>query len=608
MAAPSRLAALSERASTLANNVRRAGQRHGRTDLAQRITAEASRWGDAASTVVVLGQVGAGKTQLVNALTGGAAGLPTGDGGTACVTAVRAATVPRAAITRFDSGTTEADVGEVRRSLTWDGLAGRTPPDAAALDLPAPRMLDGLMLVDTPGVNGVDQIAGRRALAASERADALVYVVDASSPLNASELATLVEAARRVSAVAVVVSRIDRFRGWRTIVADAAAAIRDQPALDGAVVLGVSSRLADAAFAPDLDDDESMELLSDSGLPELQEFLASVVRRIRHVRLRNLVATVDAALDELIADQHAIVAAGSDEAAAEHLVKVDEARRSLAELRDDGSAWLVMLSDGIARVREDATMDLQRRLADFGGRCERAIAEWDGDLEAFTAGVDRDIAQVASAFGDRLGQRVGDLVEVLARRSDFAALALTVEIPELLDMDEVGSADVERPGGESVRLKVTGSLVSAATSSSMLLTMMSGGGDTAALVRMGALGAATVFSGALAAITVRGDRRNRTRQQLRAELRPRLDALRGDGPTRIRSYLLATQRSLEAQIKRELRDRTSAVEARITLLQSAGRAEAAERRRQSLRAEDEIKQLGVIRQDLTALAEALGES
>ena len=181
-------------------------------------------------------------------------------------------------------------------------------------------------------------------------------------------------------------------------------------------------------------------------------------------------------------------------------------------------------------------------------------------------------------------------------------------MPGLLDGVTDAARDVERAGGESIRLKVTGSLVSAATSSSMLLTMMSGGGDTAALLRMGALGAATVFSGALAAITVRGDRRNRTRQQLRAELKPRLDALRSDGPARIRAYLLTAQRSLEAQIKRELRERTATVEARIAVLQTSGRAEAAERRRHALRADDELRQLGVLRQDLASLRDALDDA
>ena len=74
---------------------------------------------------------------------------------------------------------------------------------------------------------------------------------------------------------------------------------------------------------------------------------------------------------------------------------------------------------------------------------------------------------------------------------------------------------------------------------------------------------------------------------------------------RVRTFLLSTQRSLEAQIKLLIRDRASVLEGQLATLQSAGRSDLAERRRQAARAGDELRQLDLVRQDLVALSAAL---
>ena len=597
---------MSERASTLANTARRLAQRAGRPELAQRISDEAGRWGHSACTVAVVGQIGAGKTQLVNALAGTPGALPVGRGGTAAVTILTSGATFAAEVRRRGLASARAiGPNELVAEITRDGLAGAPAADAVEVALPAPRLIDGLVVLDTPGVNGLDELAARRAIAATRTVDAVVYVIDASSPFTKSELRLLSEVSVRVRSVVVVVTRIDRFRGWRRIITETEPVVNTLPGLGRVRVIGVSSKLADAAFDPSLNDAEAVELLSESGLPELQQHLSDVVRRVRFLRLGNLTATIGLVLDELSLHHEVTVAAGSDDAGAEMIQQAEAARRLLVELRDEGASWLVALSDSITQLREESNADLLRRIGEQSVRFERQIVTWDGDLATFAASVDDDVALVAEEFGETLGIRLSTLVQALAARSDLADLRLAADPTDLLRIASTESADGERTTSEGVRLKVAGSLVSAATSSSMLLTMMGGMGDTLAMVRIGALGAAAVFSGAVAAVTVRADRRNRNRQELRAEFKARADALRSQGPVRVRTFLLSTQRSLEAQIKLLIRDRASVLEGQLATLQSAGRSDLAERRRQAARAGDELRQLDLVRQDLVALSAAL---
>lgn len=597
---------MSERASTLANTARRLAQRAGRPELAQRISDEAGRWGQSACTVAVVGQIGAGKTQLVNALAGTPGALPVGRGGTAAVTILTSGATFAAEVRRRGVASARAiGPGELVAEITRDGLAGAPAADAVEVALPAPRLIDGLVVLDTPGVNGLDELAARRAVAATRTVDAVVYVIDASSPFTTSELRLLSEVSARVRSVVVVVTRIDRFRGWRRIITETEPVVNTLPGLGRVRVIGVSSKLAEAAFDPSLDDDEAVELLSESGLPELQQHLSNVVRRLRFLRLGNLTATIGLVLDEISLHHEVTVAAGSDDAGAEMIQQAEAGRRQLVELRDEGAAWLIALSDSITQLREESNADLLRRIGEQSVRFERQIATWDGDLATFAASVDDDVALVAEEFGETLGVRLSTLVQALAARSDLADLRLAADPTDLLRIAAIDSVDGERTTSEGVRLKVAGSLVSAATSSSMVLTMMGGMGGTLAMVRIGALGAAAVFSGAVAAVTVRADRRNRNRQELRAEFKVRADALRSQGPVRVRTFLLSTQRSLEAQIKLQIRDRASVLEGQLATLQSAGRSDLAEHRRQAARAGDELRQLDLVRQDLAALGTAL---
>jgi hypothetical protein len=75
----------------------------------------------------------------------------------------------------------------------------------------------GLRLVDTPGVGGLVEGHADLALATVELADALIFVVSANSELTRSELDFLRRATERIHAVLFVLTQVDLYPGWQSV-------------------------------------------------------------------------------------------------------------------------------------------------------------------------------------------------------------------------------------------------------------------------------------------------------------------------------------------------------------------------------------------------------
>ncbi len=604
--AATRTATASERASALANDVRRLARRRSRDDIAERIGSEASRWAEPGATLVVVGEAAAGKTRLVAALTGRPDVFEAAH--TPAVTRIRgvSAAADERVVTHRDGISRTMDVeGYLALGAGSSGDHGGVP-ELIELELVAPRLIDHLTIVDTPALADLGAPSTRATTAASSIADALIVVADGSAPLSAVTGQAVAALSSRFAELTFVVTGTDRSRGWRQLLGDGTSVLERLPVAPKVTAFGVSAKLAEIAFVGALDDDERDDLLLESGLPELQDHLALVVRQVRTVRLLNLLRVIGRAVDDLDDECRTAIAAAGDGAHDEVGQRLDATRRLLVELRDEGASWLTGLSDAMAQLREEAIGDLQRRLVDFAARSEQTIASARLDPEAFAEDVRRDLALVADELTQVVADRLAELIAELQRRSELAELGVEVRPLELADLVE---RSAPRPSGtaDGGRLKVAGSVVSAATSSSMLVQMLGGGGalDGGALIRIGALGAAAMFSTVVAGLTVRSGRTNRTRDRLRGEMKAAIDALRSDGPPKLRAHLLSVQRSIEQQIKRQLRERSAVVERQISELQAGARADAVDRRRNAARAEEERQQLAHTRTQLELLVTSL---
>ncbi len=140
--------------------------------------------------LVVLGEFNHGKSTFVNALLG-AEVLPAGiTPTTATINHVVYADTPRARAVLVDGSSVEVDP---RRIADWVTVEGSNTARAHHVEVgyPAPILANKVTLVDTPGVNDLNEQRAEITYEYVPRADAVIFLLDAGQALKESERAFL---------------------------------------------------------------------------------------------------------------------------------------------------------------------------------------------------------------------------------------------------------------------------------------------------------------------------------------------------------------------------------------------------------------------------------
>lgn len=149
------------------------------------------RLDDMTIRVVVIGEVNRGKSTFMNALVGSMLFPRRATLCTAALTELRDGAARYKAYYR-DGSSTEARLPlEGAADVLWE-LVSRENPDADQLErvevwFPNPFAREGLVLIDTPGVNDPEDWRERLTLHALNSADAAILLLDAHKPLTRSE-------------------------------------------------------------------------------------------------------------------------------------------------------------------------------------------------------------------------------------------------------------------------------------------------------------------------------------------------------------------------------------------------------------------------------------
>jgi hypothetical protein len=180
--------------------------------------------------VVVAGATRAGKSSLVNALIEAPGCAPVD---------APASTAAWLVFRHGDRTSARAFVPGHRepRPIGLDGLrVGDTaaaarggqsrPPRRIEITHPA-ALLARVALVDTPGVGDLDAATADVVLDAAERGAGLVFVADASAPLNRVQLDLLAAAAGHLRRIVFVLTKIDEHESWRDVLAANRALLTD---------------------------------------------------------------------------------------------------------------------------------------------------------------------------------------------------------------------------------------------------------------------------------------------------------------------------------------------------------------------------------------------
>jgi hypothetical protein len=413
----------------LANDVHGAARDAGREDVRAPLAEQAGRWHDATSTIVVAGAQKRGKSRLLNTLVGRPDLLPV-DADIATGTQI---------VLRH---------GEKLRVTVHRGVAGSDPTEidpadladhASALGDPAKRrgvtlvdvtlddpLLDGVTLVDTPGVDSLTLGHRHATMAALARADALLFAVSAQDqPILRHELEFLVEAADRIHAVAFVLTKVEDSSSWRELLGENRDRLArfverlDEPVarrLLEAPWFPVSAKLGEAAARQTAAGraERAETLLARSGMPALRGYVRRSADRRELVRAGGVLALTASALRALdTVEQDRVIGGGTDLAAVEQrLAGVDAALVALA----------------------DAKRDRRRRSIDHHLLGRRVTNRARARLESYRRTYEREIAELATPAA----------VEAYARGlSDSVDRTLTAAWTEI-------SADTEQAAGEAI--------------------------------------------------------------------------------------------------------------------------------------------------------------
>ncbi|HTJ38862.1 MAG TPA: dynamin family protein [Dactylosporangium sp.] len=336
-----------------ANEVHNLAKRAGRTDLAGVLAAEAARWKDVTANIVVAGAQKRGKSRMLNALVDRPELLPVDvDIATHTYLAVRRG--PELSVTvRRRSGERIANLAITPDDIVDYASALGDPDkrrDVVGVEIAMEHpLLDGVRLVDTPGVDSLTVGHRHTTMAMLQEADALLFAVSAQDqPILRHELEFLAEAAQRVEVVAFVLTMVEDSSSWHELLeenrrrlAAFVNASADDPGSDvrirrllGAPWIPVSAKLAEASAARRaLGQVERADALWErSGMGRLADYIRSCAGDREIARCGKVLAGTDSVLRAIaVGEQDRLVAATeSQDALRERLEEVEAASRDLA--------------------------------------------------------------------------------------------------------------------------------------------------------------------------------------------------------------------------------------------------------------------------------------
>ena len=535
-----------------------------------------------AGTVVVMGEVKRGKSSLVNALIAQPDLLPV-DVLTCTSAPIRVAVshdgpvVPQVTLVR---GTEREMIlaTELARWVTVDGvgsLQGNTnadleeaqdPPSSAEISVRYPDM-DGITVVDTPGVGGLDKRAVTAALQEARHAGVLLMVCDASTPITAPEMDILRQAHDSVGGVIVAVTKTDKnTRRWRAIVEDNKRLISSHMGIDVPVV-GVSSlRALDAARC--IDPARRAELERRSGIAQLRSQLRAQLRQPAAMGQRAALQSITTTLTGIaktVRDDIRLLAESST--AVEQL---EAEKTTLERLREESSEFEQRFQRDLAVARTRVTEGLDKAL-------EEVRHEWTQQINADSLRVLRSKPQVfTSQIETELAVVMEDTVGAMVEEISELASALFPDrqelIAEIMGTTVASLAPAEVSGHEVE--KKTKDIIDP----SVLMMGMIGSGALAAIIPVAPLAGAVWVGVNLGYRAMRNGK-----QHLITWLRETTASVR-TATTRMLDTLITTARTdVMLRYRADLRTKIRELHGRIDQAREAARESEGERQERSAR-------------------------
>lgn len=346
----------------------------------------------AATTVVVVGETKRGRSTLVNALLDYPGLSPvqaTGSSSTYVIVHAGPDTVDPHAVVVGEAGSEEITIGELPERLAAD------TGGVVDVFLPAPS-LEGVVLVDTPGANGVGARRGNLTRRLATESGLVLFTIDAGSPISRPEVDLLSRLARDVELIAVVVTMSDKYAGSIDAVASATRShlARESARLARLPIMAVSALAYEHAAR--LPGGEYRTLLeSASGVPALRAQLAALTARAPLLRGANVLRSTRSLLTGFARVQELSLSVGESQTDP----TPHDLLEQLRELQERRTRWPATLERDLSRLRRSVVTTVVAALREIHRQTE-------ADLARIPL---RDRAGYLTEVGSRLTDSVGDV-------------------------------------------------------------------------------------------------------------------------------------------------------------------------------------------------------
>ncbi|MBD0021243.1 MULTISPECIES: dynamin family protein [Gordonia] len=332
-------------------------------------------------TLVIVGEIKRGKSSLVNSLIG-RSDLAKVD--TKIATSAQVRYIPTgvdtpdgwAALILPDGRRHPIPAGEVLDWVTVDGVHAADDidgviPIGAEIAVDAVH-LAGTVIVDTPGVNGLNPQHVQATVTATEGACALVMVCDALAPISAAELEFLRGVTAEIGTVILAVTKKDKaLREWRTVIEENRRLLAQHASqFAGIPVLGVSNAFALRAISIG-DTDRAASAWTSSGVPDLGQVINTALGDPKRIVRRNAIQCAQVALGQLRGELEAQKLAIVD-APKTHREMTEEKAR-LEELQAAQKEWGTRLTQRKDRLQHETNAQLRKYADELKTRWEEQI-------------------------------------------------------------------------------------------------------------------------------------------------------------------------------------------------------------------------------------------
>lgn len=307
--------------------------------------------------IVIVGETKRGKSTLANALVGRNVSAVGADETSATFVTIvpDAGGQPETALVVGDTGeSVHIPLAELPDHTDLRRLAVRGAEAPVSVEVHCrPGPVGSVIVVDTPGIGGLTEARSRLTQRLATDGGMLVFIIDAGSPMAQPELDYLVECARHLEEIAVVVTMIDKYpHSADRIITHLEGQLRAaSPRLGLVPVFGVQAMAAVASFgAPE---EVRRQLFARSGLAPLIERIELVSDQATLLGSRTGLRVARTGLGEIVKSlrQQALAArnAGSDD----HAVEEQRIEAELAELTSQRSRWKLDFEGRVGQILQD---------------------------------------------------------------------------------------------------------------------------------------------------------------------------------------------------------------------------------------------------------------